>query len=261
MSRYRAAASPSSRSCFADTESRWTSRTSGTTATPLAFTFDGELTSVQQEAARALLAHDSGVFVAPARRRQDRDRHLSRRAACPQHARSSSTASRSSSSGSRSSRCSSASTGRTIGQIGGGKRKPNGRLDVAMIQSLVRRDKVDDLVAELRPGHRRRVPSSARGLVRARPLAKSKARYVVGLTATPQRRDGHHPITEMQLGPVRFTVDAKSQARARPFEHRLDRPRDARSGWRPTAATPASRSSTRALAHGRGAQPAASSTT
>jgi superfamily II DNA or RNA helicase len=47
------------------------------------------------------------------------------------------------------------------------------------------------------------------------------ARYVVGLTATPQRRDGHQPITEMQLGPVRFKVDAKAHAAARPFEHRL----------------------------------------
>ncbi len=44
---------------------------------------------------------------------------------------------------------------------------------------------------------------------------------MVGLTATPQRRDGQHPITEMQLGPARFTVDAKSQAARRPFEHRL----------------------------------------
>jgi hypothetical protein len=34
----------------------------------------------------------------------------------------------------------------------------------------------------------------------------------VGLTATPQRRDGHHPITETQLGPVRYTVDAESGA-------------------------------------------------
>jgi hypothetical protein len=48
-----------------------------------------------------------------------------------------------------------------------------------------------------------------------------KARYVVGLTATPQRRDGHHPIAEMHLGPVRFRVDAKSQAARRPFHHKL----------------------------------------
>jgi superfamily II DNA or RNA helicase len=54
-----------------------------------------------------------------------------------------------------------------------------------------------------------------------RVLSEVKARYVIGLTATPQRRDGHHPITQMQLGPVRFSVDAKTQAGRRPFEHRL----------------------------------------
>jgi superfamily II DNA or RNA helicase len=54
-----------------------------------------------------------------------------------------------------------------------------------------------------------------------RVLSEVKARFVTGLTATPRRRDGHHPITEMQLGPVRFAVDAKSQAARRPFEHRL----------------------------------------
>jgi superfamily II DNA or RNA helicase len=54
-----------------------------------------------------------------------------------------------------------------------------------------------------------------------RVLSEVKARYVVGLTATPHRRDGHHPILEMQLGPVRFVVDPKGQAARRPFDHRL----------------------------------------
>jgi superfamily II DNA or RNA helicase len=52
-------------------------------------------------------------------------------------------------------------------------------------------------------------------------LSEVKARYVVGLTATPQRRDGRHPILPMQIGPVRLAVDGKSQAARRPFEHRL----------------------------------------
>jgi superfamily II DNA or RNA helicase len=52
-------------------------------------------------------------------------------------------------------------------------------------------------------------------------LAEVKGRYVVGLTATPQRRDGHHPIAEMQLGPVRFAIDPRSQAAQRPFGHKL----------------------------------------
>jgi hypothetical protein len=54
-----------------------------------------------------------------------------------------------------------------------------------------------------------------------RVLSEVKARFVTGLTATPQRRDGLHPILEMQIGPVRYAVDPKSQAARRPFEHRL----------------------------------------
>lgn len=38
-------------------------------------------------------------------------------------------------------------------------------------------------------------------------MAEIKARYVVGLTATPYRRDGHHPIIHMQCGPVRFAAE------------------------------------------------------
>jgi superfamily II DNA or RNA helicase len=47
------------------------------------------------------------------------------------------------------------------------------------------------------------------------------ARYVYGLTATPARQDGQHPITFMQCGAIRYFVDAKSQARKRNFEHYL----------------------------------------
>ena len=96
---------------------------------------------------------------------------------------------------------------------------PTGLLDVAMIQSLVRRDEVADLVNY---GH---VIVDECHHVSAvsfeRVLSQVKARYIVGLTATPERRDGHQPITHMQLGPVRFAIDAKSQANRRPFEHRL----------------------------------------
>ena len=107
-----------------------------------------------------------------------------------------------------------------IGQIGGGKRRPNGRLDVAMIQGLVRKDKVDDIVASY--GHV--IVDECHHLPAVsfeRVLAEVKARYLVGLTATPQRRDGHHPITSMQLGPVRFQVDPKSEAARRAFAHVL----------------------------------------
>ncbi len=40
-------------------------------------------------------------------------------------------------------------------------------------------------------------------------------------SATAQRRDGHHPIIGMQIGPVRFAVESRSQATKRPFAHHL----------------------------------------
>jgi superfamily II DNA or RNA helicase len=89
-----------------------------------------------------------------------------------------------------------------------------------MIQSLAHRDKVDDLVG----GYGHVVVDECHHLPAIsfeRVLSEVKARYVAGLTATPQRRDGHHPIAEMQLGPVRFRIDAKSQAAHRPFRHKL----------------------------------------
>ncbi|MGB4407697.1 MAG: DEAD/DEAH box helicase family protein [Sphaerochaeta sp.] len=41
-------------------------------------------------------------------------------------------------------------------------------------------------------------------------LKQVKAKYVVGLTATPIRRDGRHPIVTMQLGPIRHVVKRSS---------------------------------------------------
>jgi superfamily II DNA or RNA helicase len=46
-----------------------------------------------------------------------------------------------------------------------------------------------------------------------------KAKYVLGLTATPIRKDGQQPIIFMQCGPARYYVDAKNQAEKRPFSH------------------------------------------
>jgi very-short-patch-repair endonuclease len=48
---------------------------------------------------------------------------------------------------------------------------------------------------------------------------RAKARFVLGLSATVTRKDGHHPIIFMLCGPVRYRVDAKQQAALRPFRH------------------------------------------
>ncbi|PWG61616.1 TOTE conflict system archaeo-eukaryotic primase domain-containing protein [Spiribacter halobius] len=107
-----------------------------------------------------------------------------------------------------------------VGRIGGGRQRATGRLDVAMIQSLVRKGEVSDLVA----GYGQVIVDECHHLPAfsfERVLAEVKARYVVGLTATPTRRDGHHPILTMQLGPPRFIADARTQAAQRAFRHRL----------------------------------------
>ena len=185
----------------------------------LRVSFRGRLTRVQHQAARALLGHDIGVFVAPPGvGKTVVGTYLVAERGCSTlilvHRRPLLDQSRAQLS------LFLGLEPKAIGQIGGGKRSANGRLDVAMIQSLVRAGKVADLVAgygQVIVDECHHVPAVSFERV----LAEVKARYVVGLTATPQRRDGQHPITEMQLGPVRFAVDTKSEAARRPFEHRL----------------------------------------
>lgn len=50
---------------------------------------------------------------------------------------------------------------------------------------------------------------------------RAKAKFVLGLSATVARKDGHHPIIFMQCGPVRHRVDARTQAAERGLRHRV----------------------------------------
>ncbi len=134
---------------------------------------------------------------------------------------------------------------RDIGRIGAGKRKPNGRLDVAMLQSLVRKGEVKDLVAGY--GH---VISDechhASCVSFERVLAEVKARYITGLTATPQRRDGHHPIMYMQLGPQALRGRPKEPGGAAPIRAQAHCPGNRLRAWpRVAPRPPGSRRSTR----------------
>ncbi|NQT96500.1 MAG: DEAD/DEAH box helicase family protein [Candidatus Marinimicrobia bacterium] len=107
-----------------------------------------------------------------------------------------------------------------LGQIGGGKWKPTGIIDVAIIQSLRKQGVVNDIVGDygqviIDECHH----ISARSFeVVAR---QCQAKYVLGLSATVTRKDGHHPIIFMNIGPVRFKVGHRTQAEQRPFTHRV----------------------------------------
>ena len=107
-----------------------------------------------------------------------------------------------------------------IGRIGGGRRKPTGLIDVAVIQSLIRKNVVDDVVSQY--GHVivdecHHVPAHSFEAV----MRQAKARCITGLSATVMRKDGRHPMITMCCGPIRYRVNAKEQAAGRPFEHKV----------------------------------------
>jgi superfamily II DNA or RNA helicase len=107
-----------------------------------------------------------------------------------------------------------------IGQVGGGKRKPSGMIDVAMVQSLSKKGIVDDIVGQY--GYLIVDECHHISAVRFEQVVRqSKARFLTGLSATVTRKDGHHPIIFMQCGPIRYRVDDRTQADKRPFDHRV----------------------------------------
>ena len=92
-----------------------------------------------------------------------------------------------------------------LGVIGGGKKKPSGKIDIAVMQSLSRREDLGELLDQygqiiIDECHHLSAFSFEASLKQA------KARFVVGLTATPIRRDGHQPIIFMQSGPIRHNA-------------------------------------------------------
>ena len=109
---------------------------------------------------------------------------------------------------------------KSIGHIGGGKMDRTGCVDVAVIQSLYRKDEVKDFVAE----YGQVIVDECHHISAftfEQVMRQVKAKYVVGLTATPTRKDGHHPIIYMQCGPVRFSMSARTMTETTPFEHKV----------------------------------------
>ena len=105
-----------------------------------------------------------------------------------------------------------------IGQLGQGKQTLNGVIDIALMQSLGRMGEVRECVKNygmIIVDECHHVAAVSFEAI----LKKANARYVYGLSATPFRKDGHHPIIFMQCGPLRYRDDPRKQAEKRPFEH------------------------------------------
>ena len=98
-----------------------------------------------------------------------------------------------------------------VGVIGGGKRKSTGQVDIATYQSLInlKDNSVDSLLYDygqviIDECHHISAPNYERL------LNEVHAKYVLGITATPNRQDGHQPIIFMQAGPIRHVVASES---------------------------------------------------
>ena len=187
--------------------------------TPLELQFRGSLRAEQQQAADALLQHETGVLSAStafgktvvaacliAQRKVNTLVVVHRRQLLDQWVEALSQFL--------------GLAPKEIGQIGGGKHKPTGKIDVAMVQSLSQKGAVDDLVG--RYGHLVIDECHHISAVSFEQVVRqSKARYITGLSATVVRKDGHHPIIFMQCGPIRYRVDDRKQAEKRPFDHKV----------------------------------------
>jgi superfamily II DNA or RNA helicase len=98
-----------------------------------------------------------------------------------------------------------------VGTIGGGKAKRSGKIDIAVMQSLSRQGETSELVEQY--GHVIVDECHHLSAISFEALLKRvKAKYVLGLTATPIRRDGQHPIIFMQCGPIRHTASRAETA-------------------------------------------------
>lgn len=106
-----------------------------------------------------------------------------------------------------------------IGTIGGGKKKPTGQIDIATYQSLI--NKNDNTVDPLIQGYGHIIVDECHHISAPRfemVLNEVRAKFVLGLTATPDRQDGHQKIIFMTAGPIRHKVKPDHSER---FEQRV----------------------------------------
>lgn len=171
----------------------------------LSLKFLGSLTPSQEQAVQNLLAHEMGVLVAPpgagktvmgcfaVAKRSLPTLILSHRKPILEQWRVQLTALLDLSS-------------QQIGQVGGGRNRRSGIVDLAMIQSLKSIPDLEAFYANyglIIVDECHHLPAfTFEGCIKKAPV-----RYMLGLTATPYRRDGLQSIITMQCGPVRHKME------------------------------------------------------
>ena len=105
-----------------------------------------------------------------------------------------------------------------IGCYGANRDTRSGMIDIAMLQSMGSSDEIQPWIHDygmVIVDECHHVPAVSFEQI----LKAASAKYIYGLTATPKRQDGHHPILYMYLGGIRYQVDARLQTKMRPFTH------------------------------------------
>lgn len=94
-----------------------------------------------------------------------------------------------------------------IGTLSGSKKKMTGQVDVGMLQSISRMDdlsEIADKYSQIIIDECHHIPAASFEAI----LRQLPARYVLGLSATPYRKDGLEKIMFLQCGPIRHEIDA-----------------------------------------------------
>jgi len=98
---------------------------------------------------------------------------------------------------------------KAIGMLGKGKKRLNGRLDIATLQSLKNRPELIENYTQLIIDEAHHIPAVSF----EEPLKRFRGRYVLGLSATPKRKDGMEPIMYLQCGGVAYEAAKNSAMR------------------------------------------------
>jgi len=94
---------------------------------------------------------------------------------------------------------------KTLGMLGKGKKRITSHIDIATLQSLRNRPEMIENYTQIIVDEVHHIPAVSFEV----PLKRFRGKYIVGLSATPKRKDGMHSIMFMQCGEIAYEVKHK----------------------------------------------------